>query len=202
MSARYTKGFTLMELVIVLGIIVGLSSVLLLQGTEGKDRTRVTRAAVQLEAALKEAQALGNSGRAFPVGASAPDNFDRGYGVQVTEGSGTFFIYGGQGNVDGSVDASGNPTIDPTEEVYVAGNEYETIIFEGGVVVDNVDFSSGGDNGMASVLFRRGESEVKIHRNGGNPGNRNRSWVIFTLQLNSAETDVYVNEQGLIYIDD
>ncbi len=187
MSTKYTKGFTLIELVVVLGILVGLGGTLLLQGSGARDRMKVQRAAVQLKAAIIEAQALGNSGRIFtPEGVPYDEklDYDRGYGIYVEEGDDFITMYGGDGDGTG-----------PNDEVYDVDNTYEVVTFESGVEVDDV--SVGGNR--VQIFFRRGESGALIFKTNSSVLQSN---VTITLALNDASAKVFVNEAGLVYIEE
>jgi prepilin-type N-terminal cleavage/methylation domain-containing protein len=182
------KGYTLIELVVVVALLTGLSTILLLNSSDSKKITYLNTATRQLESAYMQAQAFGNSGRAFPPGVASPD-FDRGYGVYVEKNSDTIIIYGGQG------DADSDGTISADEEKYVSGNEYESIKLQGGVIVSRIDTSASNNRPEGHTLFRRGEAETHIHSD-------NHDFLddmTIRLEIGGLTKDVVVNKNGLIY---
>jgi len=192
MKFKHVQGYTLIELLVVIFLITGLTSILVFNGSGARKAVKVDRATKQLEGALKEVQALGNSGRAFPQDeADVEINYDRGYGVYVEEGEGEVIIYGGKSPADPD-------NVLPAEEKYTALNTYETIVFEGGVTVQDVNFP-GNQKPDVSVLFRRGVNGAKIHSSGGGP-HENREWVEITVGVDSTTKQIRVNKQGLIEI--
>ncbi len=179
MKSVYEKGYTLMELLIVIFLLTGLSTVILLSNNGTKDVARVNAAARLLESTLVEAQSYGNSGRACPIGSN---EFDNGYGVYVTNGTNNdrIIVYCGNG-------PGGNP------EKYSSGvnTVIETIYFDGGVTVTSV----GGGN-ETHALFKRGSNEVHLYSNGSTLQNLR----IITLSKGSQSKNIVINKTGLIYI--
>lgn len=188
---REEKGYTLLELVVTVGLLISLSTVIALNATGSRTQIKLANSAKLLESALTQAQAYGMSGKAFPEGDTSPEAFDRGYGVYIENGSGVIIIYGGQG------DTNSDGVIDSNEERYVPGNEYETIPFEGGVFIEDI---AGSNAHAAHVFFRRGETGAHLHRESPDVDNANE--IILKLSIEGNEVDVVVNKTGLIYIND
>lgn len=191
MVVRKERGYTLVELLLVIGLMGLLSTLMILNGSEARNQAQLQTAAQALESALTQAQSYGNSGRAF---SNATDKFDRGYGVYLTEGSNKIIIYGGQGD-------GGDGTYSASEEKYTAANVSETITLSGGVTIDDISWTSGPPSAIHElhVLFRRGQSEAHIH--GNNAGQVNMPGAKITLKTGSSIIDVYVYKTGLIHID-
>ena len=188
------KGYTLVELLVVIALLLGLSSFIVLNGTESRRVVHLNNAALQLESALTKAQALGNSGQAFPPGVDDPEAFDRGYGVHLVQGGGEVIIYGGLG------DADNNGVISAVEEKYQSSaQDFEVIRFNGGVTVAHIGFPGSPPQGNeVHILFRRGETEARIH--GHNNPTQNRDATTIRLTTGSMSKNVVVNKTGLIYI--
>ncbi|HCC05067.1 TPA: hypothetical protein DEP58_02050 [Patescibacteria group bacterium] len=190
MSSFRENGYTLIELLVVIALLAGLSAVLLLNGAESRNLVQLQTSAQQLESALTQAQAYGNSGRAFPAGT---DKFDSGFGVFVTTASPkNIRIYGGLG------DANASGTFDEGEEKYtVATQNFELIKLGGNVEIGGIrGISPNANASEGHVLFRRGEAEAHIYTNNQTPDG-----LRITLASGSASIDVVINKAGLIYID-
>jgi prepilin-type N-terminal cleavage/methylation domain-containing protein len=191
------KGYTMMELLVVIALITGLSTVIVLNGTDSRSLTKVTVAAAQLESALLEAQAFGRSGRAYPPGDSDPKAFDRGYGVYIEENQTSVVIYGGSGDLDIPLDG-----VQPDEELYDSARSYETVDLNG-VKVKEMKSSSIPGAGVrpkeAHLLFRRGEEEAQLQSKV--PPFQNLNDFTITLEANGMIKKVVVNSAGLIYIE-
>ena len=184
------NGYTLIELLVVIALLAGLGSILLLNGAESRNLVQLQTATQQLESALTQAQAFGNSGRAFPVGT---DNFDSGFGIFVTTASPkNIRIYGGLGDTD----ASG--TFDEDEEKYtVAAQSFELILLGGNVEINRIRGVSPNANASEGhVLFRRGEPEAHVYTQNQTPDG-----LVITLASGTASIDVVINKTGLFYID-
>jgi len=191
MSSFRKNGYTLIELLVVIALLAGLSAVLLLNGAESRNLVQLQTSAQQLESALTQAQAYGNSGRAFPAGT---DKFDSGFGVFVTTASPkNIRIYGGLGDTSPS-----NGLIEEGEEKYtVATQNFELIQLGGDVQIGGIrGISPNANASEGHVLFRRGESEAHIYTNNQTPDG-----LRITLASGSASIDVVINKAGLIYID-
>ena len=195
MKFENSKGFTLIELAVVLGVLGILSAALVMSGTKGRRAAYVDNAAIRLESALKETQAFGKAGRAFPLGVDPETDdtvFDRGYGVNVQEGSGVIYVYGGRG--DGS---------NPLDSIYVSGNVTETITFDGGVTVAaggiTTTTSGGVEPSEINIFFRRGANEVDICVNNCQNASQIKDDVTIRIESEGQERSVFVNKEGLIY---
>lgn len=189
------KGYTLIELIVVVALLLGLTTVMVLNGTGSRRVVHLNNAALQLESALTKAQALGHSGQAFPPGDASTEAFDRGYGVYLERDSGQVIIYGGQGDASAAEERYSN-----------ASQNFEVFTFSGGVQVSNIAFSDPPPTTQRlHVLFRRGETEAHIHGHPVAPPFNNRNSVTITLSTGSgAQTiskRVIINKTGLIYID-
>lgn len=186
-------GYTFIELVVVIALLMGLTTVVLLNSSESRNVTKLNNAVRELEGALLEAQALGNSGRAFPPGDSSDVAFDKGYGVFVDKNASSVIIYGGQG-------PGGDAFIDPSEEMYISGQDYETVHFTGEAIISNIEPSTGTNASEAHILYRRGTMEAHLHS--VSPNQFNLNMLTITLERNGVEKDVVVTKTGLIYVDD
>ena len=194
MKFENSKGFTLIELAVVLAILGMLSAALVMSGARGRRAAYVDRAAMQLESALKETQAFGKAGRAYPIGAdpdTEDDVFDRGYGVHIREGLGEFYIYGGDG--DG---------LQTTDNIYDVNNRVETVVFDGGVTVPTDGLYSNGDGsnpGYINIQFSRGEDRTYICINNCNNAPNLKDDITITVESDGHERSVHINKVVLIY---
>lgn len=185
------NGYTLIELLVVIALLAGLSSVVLINNSEARNQAQLQTAAKQLESALTQAQAYGNSGRASKSG-----DFDAGYGVFLTTASGkddVIRIYEGLGDIDGD-------GIDEDEEKFSAPatQTFEVIQLGGNVVIGEMRKTNPG-NGIAHeahILFRRGEAEAHLYSH-----NQSVNELKITLASGTATIDIFINKTGLFYID-
>jgi len=203
MTMQKQQGYTLLELIIVIGLMGLLVSVMLINGVDSRRIQQLENAARQLESAVAEAQAYGNSGKAYPEGGTDPEDFNRGYGVYVAtaetdDANKKIIIYGGDGdaNNDGSVVLS--------EEVYDAiSQQYEMINLTGSVYVKYIrNINPAGnivmaDNPSGGVLFRRGRTSAGVYTDGVAAIHG----IQITLGAGSFEKKIRIYPTGLTYIE-
>jgi type II secretory pathway pseudopilin PulG len=180
MKINDEKGYTLMELLVVIFLLISLSTVILLSNNGSKDVAKVNAAARKLEAVLTEAQSYGNSGKACPPGSN---NFDNGYGVFVsTTIPDRIIVYCGNGNgtAMGERYSPGVSTV------------VETVYFDAGVKVTNA-----GTGNQTHVYFKRGMNGAHLYDN----GTTQQASRTVTLGKGVISAKVTVNKTGLIYIE-
>ncbi len=178
MKINDEKGYTLMELLVVIFLLISLSTVILLSNNGSKDVAKVNAAARKLEAVLTEAQSYGNSGKACPP---SLNNFDNGYGVFVsTTNPDRIIVYCGDGTAPGEKYSSGASAV------------VETVYFDAGVKVTNV-----GTGNQTHVYFKRGMNGAHLY---GNGATQQASRTV-TLGKGAISAKVTVNKTGLIYIE-
>jgi type II secretory pathway pseudopilin PulG len=196
MEIKKIQGYTLIELIIVVGMMLGLTAVMVLNGTDSRHLANLESAARQLEATLSQAQAYGNSGRAFPPGESDPEDFDKGYGVFLTKNGDTVFMYGGQGDLNSDDSYEGDERRFINQSPYPGGQEYEAVKLEGSVVISEMRGNASSQNANeAHILFKRGEPIVHIYSN----NQEDFSDLAITLESGGFEKKVMVYDTGLIY---
>jgi len=192
------EGYTLMELLIVVFILVSLSGAMLLNSSGAKEQARLTSAVDVVESTLINTQAIGMNGKPFPEDATRdnPEAFDKGYGVYIEKDETHIMVYGGQGDID---DSGG---IDPNEEKYNGSSQdYEMVMLPARVTIDSVEITNASGNFVqsnngANVLFRRGSVQAHIHRR---TGFDNADRIKIVLKSGDMEAVVYVIKTGLIY---
>jgi prepilin-type N-terminal cleavage/methylation domain-containing protein len=191
MVLKNKKGFTLIELIVVVTLLTGLSTLLLIRNQTSRDLSQLIAASRQLESALMQAQSYGNSGRMFlfPAEVANPKMYDRGYGVYIKKNLTKIVIYGGQGDGDGDGD------IDAGEDRYIVGNEFEEIELFGGTEVDHIWTDKNPNKNSIHILFRRGETGAHMHTNSHHYLDETR----ITLKNGGLTRDVVVTKTGLIY---
>ncbi|MBP9750156.1 MAG: hypothetical protein KBD21_05500, partial [Candidatus Pacebacteria bacterium] len=155
---------------------------------------------------LREAQAMGASGKAYPAGAPDTDTerFDKGYGVYMTaetapaDANTKVLLYGGAGD---GVDAGGLD--DPSEDKYISANLVTTNTLPPGVFVQDITATGPGVCSppipkKVSIHTRRGEAQTNIHAGDACSG---ASEVTITLESSAGDTKtIVVNKVGLIYV--
>jgi type II secretory pathway pseudopilin PulG len=201
MDLKKIQGYTLIELIAVIAMLMGLTAVMVLNGADSRHLSNLENGARQLESALSKAQAYGNSGRAFPPGTNDPKNFDAGYGVFISPNDNKkIIIYGGLGDLDNDGFEVDEDILSNTNHYTAGGQVYETITLEGSVVIDRVKGkspASAAPQGL-SVLFRRGPQPVYMYRHSNND---NFKGCEITLESGGFKKTIHVFSSGLIYIE-
>ncbi len=188
------EGFTLIELIIVVSILVGLATMISINSVTARKQSNISRAVDVVNSNLVYTQSIGMNGKPFPENStfSNPENFDRGYGIHFVKDGTSFIIYGGKGDADTS------GVIDSYEETYSASNNYKTINLPSGVKIDSLRITNPGTDvpkNNVDILFRRGSSQAHIH----GPGFTNAGIVKINLKDGSFTGCITVNKAGLIY---
>jgi type II secretory pathway pseudopilin PulG len=201
MEYKKNQGYTLIELIVVIGMMLSITAVMVLNGADSRRLANLENAARQLESALMEAQAYGNSGRAFPPGESDPEDFDKGYGVflSTNDDPDKVFIYGGRGDLNSDDAYEGDERRFINKDYYADGGQrFETIQLEGAVEVSAMKGVSSNQSAKElHVLFKRGEPKVHIY------SQNQEDFSDFTITLKSGvfEKKVVIHDTGLIYIE-
>src|SRR3989344_3391108 len=92
MKKNSAHGFTLLELMITIGIMTIISGIVFFNFPKLNQTVLLNRAARELTLALREAQSRATAVVQLP-GASAGDKFPNNYGVHFKEGENTFFLF-------------------------------------------------------------------------------------------------------------
>jgi len=88
-------GFTLIEMLIAIGIVSIIASVVTFGYQDGANYYGVSNAAEEVETSLRQAQVDATSSRPSPPNSSDTSRFDRGYGVFFEDDSDTYILYSG-----------------------------------------------------------------------------------------------------------
>ena len=106
--ARFSRAFTLVELVVTVGIFALISSVLLSRNSQFDEEVLLSDLAYDVALSVRKAQSYGTNVRV------SNGQFDRSYGVHFTEGTTTYAFF---------VDSDDDGFYDPTEllETYTLG---------------------------------------------------------------------------------
>lgn len=156
---KFSAGFTLMEAVVVLGIITMLSSVTLISFSGVSDALALRRERYQVALALREAQNMALAVRLLSGGVTAPA-----YGVRLQQNSSTYFLF---------ADSNNNRIFDGADTKIGSDR-----IMEKGIKVNAFNPSSG----TVYLSFASPEADVRIaNGSGGNLG----EWIEITLSNRS-----------------
>lgn len=195
-NASASRAFTILELVVVIGLLTMLGSMFALNTGTARDQARLDAATRELQSLLREAQTLGRTGRAA-THAACTATYDCGYGVYIEDtGSGSLVarMYAGQGGGDSTVQVDNqyeNETNTPTERTL------DLSAFTGVIKVED----SGGNVSVESEVymhFRRGLLGVVISESG--TLDHVRTSISLTTDSGLSHT-VVVNQAGLIYVE-
>lgn len=124
-SQKLSRGQTLIEIIVTLSVVVGLTSLLILYNRTGQRIARLPRAAERMVFDIRKAQNYALTVREFQAG-----EVPCAYGINFVVGAGGYTIF-----ADRAPDcAAANGVMDPGEEV-------ETITMEEGVIVQSANIS-------------------------------------------------------------
>lgn len=183
---HYLKGFTLIEILVVISIIALLSVLTLSQYKTGQRSLALQRSAHKLAQDIRRAQEMAMSARELP-GGGLPSG---GYGVCFDKVAGPadydIFIYA--------------DTTTP-EERYDPGDQViENIVLEKEVKVKEVKIDSLSPNRL-SVNFKPPDPKVKLRGGVGDPVAYDETRIIICLKTDENKTrTIRVNKAGLIYV--
>ncbi len=194
------KGYTLLELIVVIAMLTSVGTVMLLNGADSRRIARLEGATRQFQSALNQVQSYGSSGKSFPPGSVNTGDFDKGYGVYVTTDTADsankkIILYGGKGGANTGAEER---YTDPTTQVF------ETLTFEGGVYVSGIALSTATSTlnlTQGHVLFRRGVSGARVYQ----ADNTLLPGLMVRLAIGSGgdviTRDVYIYSTGLFYVE-
>ena len=164
MKKTFTSGFTLVELMVCVAIMMILSSVIIFNHKEFNDNLEITNLSYQVGLALRQAQVYGVSTRDFKGGATQADRFNTPYGVHFDMTKPAEYIFFANTN------KTGNP-LTPTGK-YTSGNDVilETVTIGRGNKISEIckKISTVTTCGLtiADITFTRPEPEPIFSVNG------------------------------------
>ncbi len=146
------KGFTLIEMVAVLGIFAVMTSVVLFNYGKFSSQTIVTNMAYEIALSIREAQIYGVSVRS-PDGTLATDAFSKPYGVFFQAGSDTYYLF---------ADEDGNGVFDNSACNPSTGECVTAYTMQRNIKINEVRKNCVPDNDGLSVSFKRPNPEAKF----------------------------------------
>ena len=185
-----SKGFTLLELLVVVGVIVTLSTVALSGYRTGEDKFALQRSAVKLAQDLRRAETMAMTGESAPstFGGIFPSG---GYGFYFANGASSYVLFSDCNN-NAEYESSGS-AISCTAST--GANPFpetmETIPLETGAVISNISPATS-----FSVTFYPPDPTIKI--TGADSQSYNQA--VITLSLYGKTKTVTINNVGLIDI--
>lgn len=156
MYSRHTKGFSIVELMVTVGIFALITSVLLMRNSKFDDETLLQAAAYEVALSVRQAQNYGINVQ------GQGGSFDKPYGVYFETGTTSYVLFSDapEGNNQG-------------DGYYDNGEELQIFKFGRGFTVSRICSLFGyicTDIEAVSVLFRRPEPEAVITEKGGGIG--------------------------------
>jgi type II secretory pathway pseudopilin PulG len=186
------SGFTLIELMVVVAIMMLSGTVLFVQFFNARDLADVETSAKRVESMLAQAQSFGRGGRAFSTSTDPttdPERFDRGYGVFLQTDTSTVVLYGG----NGTTSAQSRYDADNTVDIAQLENSRVT-----GLCVKVAGESDCTDEpGELHVLFRRGQIGVDIFGDSGD--STLYAFASATIEAGTYQKTVVMWSTGLVY---
>jgi len=124
MKSTKHKGFTLLEMIVVLGIFGIMTSITVFNYSKFRSQTVLTNMAYEVALSVREAQIYGVSVR-NPNGINASQGFSYPYGINFIEGSSTYNLFADSfGGGNGRADCSENECVTPytmQRNIFVSG---------------------------------------------------------------------------------
>lgn len=146
------KGFTLLEIIVVLAIFAVMTSIVVFNYGKFTSQTILTNMAYEVALSIREAQIYGVSVRS-PDGTLASNPFSLPYGVYFQEGTNTYYLFADE-DIDGEFDGSDCASV---------GAECVTpYTMQRGIIVSEVRQNCIVDPDGLSVTFKRPNPEAKF----------------------------------------
>lgn len=186
------KAFTLIELIIVIGII-GILSVITFPGyRSAQQKLALQRSANKLAQDIRRAQEMAMSARKLPGGGAPPDG---GYGTYINKfENDRYYIY---------ADISGNQRYSQIGDQII-----ETIYIEKGIKIEEVELDgSPAITGDASINFRPPDPIVDLKDGSGAPYQQKATITLCIKEAKASCFDIVntkiitINKVGLIYVE-
>lgn len=168
MSFRSNKGFTMLELMVSVGIMIVISTVIASSQSTYSSGASLKNVANGLSLSLRQAQIYGISVREFTAG---PSSFSAGYGVAFnldavpTGDDKSFLFFADRNPLNGQYDGTWNCDNECLDKTVLQGGNYISdlcVIAQGGG--ENCDVSD------LDISFLRPAIEARIYYNGGSTG--------------------------------
>lgn len=162
-NATDEGGFTLVELIVTISILVLIIGAILVQGRGSRDGLYATNEAYEAALLIRKAQSFGVS-----VGESKTGSFDLGFGVYVsTSDLSELTLFGdGDGGPTSRNDFFEGEPDDSVEEVEILGNDVLIDVFCG-TSASIETCSDGGSLNNMSIVFQRPDPDAIITGNDG-----------------------------------
>ncbi|PCI30692.1 hypothetical protein COB52_01260 [Candidatus Kaiserbacteria bacterium] len=180
------RGFTLIELIVVMGIMMIITSILLVNYNKFGGQVLLRNLAYEVALSVREAQVFGISSRAFQGG------FSTGHGVYFDLGSSTnsFSLYS---------DADGNSFFNSASTEWV-----KTSTLGRGYSIDRICVSSGGSESCniieLDILFKRPEPDAIIRASTGGSFTSYSSARIVLVSPQEKKRSVLIESAGQISV--
>lgn len=177
-ALRSRAGFTLMESVVVLGIITMLSTITLISFTGVNDAITLRKERFQAALAIREAQNMALAVRLLAGGVTAPA-----YGVRFSANSSIYFLF---------ADVNNNRQFDGADTKIGSDRTMEK-----GVKVNALASQLGSPPAVAYITFASPEADARIADGSGNPLGE---WIEITLANRSGTltTRIRVRTSGQV----
>jgi len=184
------RGFTLIELMVVMSIATIMMAVLIFQQNKWSDQLSVNTQAYEMVLMIRQAQIYSLGVREDTGGTG--DKFNVGYGIYMNQSNANQYIY--------FADRDG-------DQKYDSGEAIETKTFSRGVTIkdvcgsSNCFFTGGGPLWQASISFFRPETKanIKLLNNGGSQVD-NPPVIIKLKSPKGKEANITVETNGQISI--
>lgn len=198
MKKENGAGFTLVELLVSLFIIILLSGIILANYRAGGQQFALQRSANKLAQDIRRAQAMAMSAKETNLGGQVPTGQEfvpkGGYGIYFDEGSPSSYVIFADCNENKKYEGSGL-ACGPTGTEYT--EHVETIELEREVQINDIQKEGGGSPDKIYITFIPPDPETHIVP----PVGSEPSWCEIILGVNAKTKTIKINKAGLIEVE-
>lgn len=185
-----SRGFTLVELLVVISIAVAITTALVIQQSRWNDRLVVNTQAYELAMMIRQAQIYSLGVKEYSP--KTGDKFDIGYGIFFDTNNARYIFFA---------------DTDKDQE-YDLGEEVETVTFTRGVTISDVCgsswcfFTGGGSLRQADISFFRPDTKanIRLMNVGGGTDVDSPPVTIYLKSPNGKISSVKVESNGQVYV--
>lgn len=195
---KFSKGFSLTELIVVVAIFIILTSVVLINQNRFSSTISIQNLAYQISLTIRQAQVYGLSVRGSKVGSVS--TFDTAFGIQFNSATPTQFIFFADLNKDKKYILADDGL--PISTFTLDSGSIKDVCTTSALIIHC--FGSTGTNKIttADIIFQRPNPEAIISDDLSLVGDPGKSQIQITLQsaIKDKVQNIFVTRPGQIYV--